>query len=58
MNNGTDGCSLGEGGFLFCIVDCADGGQELFFWVSHLQFCEKPFWNFTKLFQYYIITYV
>ena len=41
MNNGTDSCSVGEGGFLFCSVDSTDGGQELFFWVSLLQSLEN-----------------
>ena len=31
MNHWNDGCSVGEGGFIFCVVDCADGGKEIFF---------------------------
>ena len=33
MNHWTDGCLVGEGGFLFGVVDCADGGKKIFFWV-------------------------
>ena len=40
MNHRNDGCLVGEGGFLFCVVDCADGGEELFFWVILLQCLE------------------
>ena len=37
MHNRTDGSLVGEGGFLLGIIDCADGGEEIFFWVSFLQ---------------------
>ena len=40
MNHWTDGCSVGEGRFLFSVVDCADGGKEIFFWVILLQCLE------------------
>jgi len=37
MENWTEGCTVGEGGFLLGIVDCEYVGKELFFWVFLLQ---------------------
>ena len=44
MNHWTDGCSVGEGGFLLGIIDCGYGGKELFLWVCLLQSLEDLGW--------------